>query len=305
MWRPGELELDLSAEEARGNALDDTRAHAAGPRTRHDLLRKGVGVLKLVLEDGGDGPGGVHYQLLLEQARPVGPARRHRQLLAQRLQALLGDRGVHADAVGLHHIGQAGGVDQLVDRRTGVEEEHRSSVDMSLGVGSDRRLVAEVDHGDPSHRQTVEITNDGFHHCYFLADAVDHPVAWSIELDPEGSHLTGDDVSVEGVPQLLGAVVQHLSAVDLSLESRVPKEGRDDLAVADPAHVRDQSLRSGVGHGRRPFGRVKRHATVWHLTRQSWLPKRNAFVSAMQNDAESSGGETRTLNLAAGPGRRS
>ena len=56
------------------------------------------------------------------------------------------------------------------------------------------------------------------------------------------------------VPQLLGAVVEHLGPVDLGLEAAVPKEHRDDLAVADPAQSEMSRWTGAVATVGRPFG---------------------------------------------------
>ncbi len=66
-------------------------------------------------------------------------------------QVRLGERRVDADAVGLHHVGQAVGVDELVHRRPGIEEEDGTAVDVALDVRPHGRVVAEVDRGDAAH----------------------------------------------------------------------------------------------------------------------------------------------------------
>ncbi len=206
------------------------------------------------------------------------------QAPTQGLQALGGDGGVDPDAVGLHDIGQSVGIDQLVDGGAGIEEEDRTPVDVDLGVRGGRRGASEVDHGDPPHGQPTELSEHGVHHGDLLAQTVDHPVPGPVELDGHRSHLGGDGVGVEGAPELLGAVVEHLGAVDLGLEPRLPQEDGDHLAVADAAHVRDEPLsRSGV-HGRCPSGDDGRGSSI--ATDKTWtVGKRDRARLARSGDS--------------------
>ena len=129
-----------------------------------------------------------------------------------------------------------------------IEKEHRPAIDIHLGIGARRWCGTQWHHCDSSHGEAIEIPEYRIHGSVFLPEPVKHPVARAVEFGHHRTHLGGDDASIQGLPQFLRAVVEHLGPVHLGLESAVSGEHREHLAVADTAHVGDQSLWAWVGH---------------------------------------------------------
>ena len=105
-----------------------------------------------------------------------------------------------------------------------VPKEDHTAVDLGFVVRTKFGNLTEINSGDPTHGDSVEIAKYGFGDGDLLAERVQCPVARPVELHSDSAHVGGDFRCIERFPEFLWAVVDQLSAKYFGLESSVASE---------------------------------------------------------------------------------
>ena len=139
-------------------------------------------------------------RIRVRKDQPSGSARRS----PRSARLVLGERRVDADAVGLHDVGQAVRVHELVTGEPASKKKTAPRLTCRSTYGCVGRVVAEIDGGDAPHGEAVEVPEHRLDDGDLLAQAVEHPVAGAVELDDHGAHLLRRWLRRRGSPRAPG-----------------------------------------------------------------------------------------------------